>query len=65
MVLFDEGETYSVTGQGHAGDTSPGERLPMFEMMMLLGFVYAGFSCLLPERRDSSRFRWQDIFTKL
>ncbi len=37
----------------------------MFEMMMLLGFVYVGFSCLLPERRDSSRFRWQDVFMKL
>jgi|LGVF01.2.fsa_nt_gb hypothetical protein len=36
----------------------------MFEMMMLLGFVYAGFCCLLPDRRASPRFRWQDFFPK-
>lgn len=36
----------------------------MFEMMMLLGFVYAGFCCLFPERRNSNRFRWQDVFPK-
>jgi hypothetical protein len=37
----------------------------MFEMMMLLGFVYVGFCCLLPERRNSTRFRRQDVLPKL
>ncbi len=32
----------------------------MFEMMMLIGFLYAGCSCLLPERRDPKSSRRQN-----
>jgi hypothetical protein len=64
MILYGKSETYSVTGRGHAGGNSPEERPPMFEITMLLGFVYAGFCCFFPERRTSSRIRWQDVFTK-
>jgi len=36
----------------------------MFEMMMLLGFVYAGCSCLLPDHYNSPRFRRPDVMQK-
>ncbi len=37
----------------------------MFEMMMLLGFVYAGCCCLLPDRYSSPRFRRPDVLPKI
>jgi hypothetical protein len=44
----DGSATYSVTASGETWNTKRG-RMTMFEMLMLLGFLYAGFAHLVPQ----------------